>query len=373
MRPAAMRIAFLGAATLCAHSATLSGVNQSANPGDSVSLSVSLSSGGQSLSGLQFDLTWDAALEVHVVTGAQIGIATKMLYTAQPQPRVLRCLVAGMNGNILADGEVIRLYINVISGAGPGTVQLNIIDLNATGPDGTPVFLAGGAINVQVLNGTSTQPFQPGGVLNSASLAAGPVAPGEIVTLLGSVSVAAPVVLFNNTPAPVLYAGSNQINTIVPFGLDLSNPVQVQVQQGGSNSTASVPVAAASPAIFTLSTTGAGPGAILNQNYSVNAPANAAPQGTVIMVYGTGFGALNPLPTDGLIEQTLATTPMSVTATIDGIPADVIYAGAAPGLIAGVEQINVRVPAGVKANPAAPILLTIGSFTTQPGVTVSVQ
>ena len=362
-----------GAAALWAHSATLSGSNQSANAGDSVSFPLLLSSGGQSLSGLQFDLTWDSKLDVHLVTGAQIGIANKVLHVGLLQPRVLRCLIIGMNGNVLADGDVIRVFVNINSSATPGVAALKVVNPNATSPDGSPVLLVGGSVSVQVHNDNATQAIQSSGVLNGASLAAGPVSPGEVVTVLGSISAAAPVVLFNGLPATVTYAGANQINAIVPFGLDISSPVQLQVQQGGASSTTALPVAAAAPGIFTLSTTGTGPGAILNQNYSVNLPINPATQGTVIMVFGTGFGVLTPLPIDGQIEQVLATLALSVTATIGGVPADVIYAGAAPGLIAGIDQINVRVPAGVAANPAAPILLTMGPFTTQPGVTVSVK
>jgi uncharacterized protein (TIGR03437 family) len=91
------------------------------------------------------------------------------------------------------------------------------------------------------------------------------------------------------------------------------------------------------------------------------------------MIYGTGFGTLNPLPADGQIEPVPATTTSAVTATIGGIAAEVLYAGAAPGLIAGVEQINVRVPAEVTPAGAVPVSLQIGSFTTSSGVTVAVQ
>jgi hypothetical protein len=97
------------ASAVCVHSATLSAPGQSANPGDSVWLSVSLSSGGQAVSGVQFDLTWDPALDIHVVPGAQVGNSTKVLYAAFLQPRVLRCVIVGMNTNTLADGELLRL------------------------------------------------------------------------------------------------------------------------------------------------------------------------------------------------------------------------------------------------------------------------
>jgi len=97
-------------------------------------------------------------------------------------------------------------------------------------------------------------------------------------------------------PAPIIYAGLNQVNAIVSFGLDPTNPAQVEVRQGPLSAKTSVPVAAASPAIFALGGTGAGPGAILNQDYSLNGPSSGAARGSVLMVFGTGFGVLNPLP-----------------------------------------------------------------------------
>jgi uncharacterized protein (TIGR03437 family) len=81
------------------------------------------------------------------------------------------------------------------------------------------------------------------------------------------------------------------------------------------------------------------------------------------------------MPPDGQITSVLATTTADVTATIDGIPAHVLYAGVAPGLIAGAVQINVVVPDGVSPNPAAPISLKLNilSSTTPAGITVSIK
>jgi uncharacterized protein (TIGR03437 family) len=355
------------------HSATLSAPSQIANPGDILSLSLSLSSGGAAISGVQFDLTWNPTLDIHAAAGVQVGISSKVPYTVVLQPYVLRCMIVGMNTSTLADGELIRLFITVNSSAAPGITQLSFTNLTATDPNGNSIPLQAGPISVQIQNGSATQFIQPSGVLNAASLVAGPVSPGEAVTLFGSISAPSPLVLFNGVPAPITYAGLNQVNAIVPFGLDLSNPAQVEIRQGLSSAKISIPVAAAWPAIFTLSATGTGPGAILNQDYSVNSPLNPAAPGSVIMVYGTGFGTLSPLPADGQITQVQATTTSPVTATINEIPAEVLYAGAAPGLVAGIVQINVLLPNGLSADPAAPISLRIGSFTTLAGATVSIQ
>lgn len=355
-----------------ANAASVTMPNESVNAGDTVLVSVAFSSPNQAVSAIQFDLSWDPSLSVNVATGGQVGASNKTLSATLLQPRDLRCMVWAMNGKALSDGEVLRIYVTTPAGAATGIGQLALQNLSAAAPDGTPVALQGNWANVQFLAGTITQVLQPSGIVNGASFLSGPVSPGEVITLFGSISNI-PVILFNGVPAPIFYANSNQVNAVVPFGLNISKPAQVQIQQGTSIATTQVPVAAASPGILTQSTTGTGPGAILNQDYSVNSSVNPAAPGDVVMVYGTGFGVLNPLPPDGQLATVLATPGSAVSATIDGVPAGVIYAGAAPGLINGAIQVNVTVPAGAKPNPAAAISLTMGSFTTQPGVTVSIR
>ena len=58
---------------------------------------------------------------------------------------------------------------------------------------------------------------------------------------------------------------------------------------------------------------------------------------------------------------------------IGGAPAQITYAGVAPGLIAGVLQINAIVPLGIAPDKAAAIDVTIGGATSPAGVTVAVQ
>jgi uncharacterized protein (TIGR03437 family) len=94
----------------------------------------------------------------------------------------------------------------------------------------------------------------------------------------------------------------------------------------------------------------------------------------VITLYATGAGALNPVPMDGsLTTGTPALTALPMTAQIDGQDAPVQYAGAAPGIVSGVVQVNIAVPAGVRTGPADSIVLTIGGQTSQAGATVAVQ
>jgi uncharacterized protein (TIGR03437 family) len=59
---------------------------------------------------------------------------------------------------------------------------------------------------------------------------------------------------------------------------------------------------------------------------------------------------------------------LPVTLKIGGFPAEVLYAGAAPGF-AGLMQVNARVPE--RLTPGThDIELTVGRISSQPGVTV---
>jgi uncharacterized protein (TIGR03437 family) len=58
---------------------------------------------------------------------------------------------------------------------------------------------------------------------------------------------------------------------------------------------------------------------------------------------------------------------------IGGIPASVNYGGSVPGLIAGVQEINVQVPNDVPPNLASPIALQVGTVSTPSSVTVAIR
>src|SRR5262249_34210852 len=148
----------------------------------------------------------------------------------------------------IADGPVAQVFItgNRASSVGPVTIT-NLIASDSAG--GAVALQASGA-NISIQDGT-VQTLLPGSILNSASLQSGPIAPGEIVTLLGSFPLA-PSVLINGVRAPVIYAASQQINAIVPFGLDLNGPADVQIRsQNRVVAEGSIAVQAAMPGLFT--------------------------------------------------------------------------------------------------------------------------
>lgn len=358
-------------AARCISGAVLSIPNQLASPGQTIQATLSFSSEGSSVGAIQFDIEWDSGIGVQTAVKSSVRESTKRLYNSAPAQSVMRCLVVGVNQNVLPDGELLQVFLTVAPNTQTGVKQVRIARAMAVSVDGTNVSIPPVSMTIQIQNDVPPS-IESNAVLNSASLSPGPVSPGEIVTLLGSMGTNS--LLFSGITATVLYAGGNQVNAIVPFGLDPGKPASLELRiEGQSIATVSLPVSATAPAIFTQSATGVGPGAILNQDFTLNTFGNPAARDSIIIVYGTGFGTLTPPAIDGQIAVDPSSTTVPVFATIGGIPAEVTYAGSAPGLISGATQINVRIPKDLPANLFTPISLSIGSVPTPPGVTVSIR
>ena len=236
-------------------------------------------------------------------------------------------------------------------------------------------------------------------VRNAASYVAGPVAPGEIV-YIGGANLGPPTltqlrlnaqgmvdtllaetrVLFDGIPAPLVYVSQRETSCIVPYAVAGRLTVRMQVEFKGQLSTAvEFQVTDAAPGLFTQNSQGSGSGSILNQDYSLNGPPSPttrpATAGSVVMIYATGEGQTLPAGVDGKVNNTaiLPRPLLPVSVTIGGSEAGVIYAGAAPGFVAGAMQINVRIPAGITPGNSIPVQVRIGNRLSQSGVTMAVQ
>jgi uncharacterized protein (TIGR03437 family) len=184
---------------------------------------------------------------------------------------------------------------------------------------------------------------------------------------------------------------SNQINAVVPVAVasvigQSPNTVTVQVMNTSTSTSTppfTVTVVPADPGIFTIGGLGKGQGAVLNYDaatgsYVINSSKNAAPRGSTIVIYATGLGDLNPSPADGVVPTTAVPLAANTTRVdIAGQPAVVSYAGATPGAVAGLVQINAIVPPTVNTGQAISISVSVGSTTTartsQAGVTIAVK
>ena len=201
---------------------------------------------------------------------------------------------------------------------------------------------------------------RPAAVVNAATFELGPVAPGEVVTLFGS-GIGPPAaqsglatllgetrVWFDGTPAPLLYAQAGQVSAIVPFGVAGKPSTAVMVEYRGVRSAPmNIPVVQAAPALFSA----------------------FAQVGDIVVLYGTGAGAMDPPLADGQVPAGAVSKPvLPVAVRIGGVDAEVLYAGQAPGIVAGVIQINVRVPAGMSG--PVPVQLIVGG-TAGPPVNLS--
>jgi uncharacterized protein (TIGR03437 family) len=186
-------------------------------------------------------------------------------------------------------------------------------------------------------------------------------------------------VTFDGKPAPLTYTSANQTNLVVPYEVASKTSTVMQVVYAADTGTLQtaawvLPVAASAPGVFTLDATGTGPAAVLNQDGSVNSATNPAARGSVISIYATGEGQTTPGGVTGSVTQSNTTVPsLPVKAKIGGIEATLQYAGPAPGLVAGVLQVNAAVPPGVSPGTAVPVAVSVGGVASQAGVTVAVN
>jgi uncharacterized protein (TIGR03437 family) len=188
-------------------------------------------------------------------------------------------------------------------------------------------------------------------------------------------SLAGTRVIIDGTPAPMLYTQAGLVSAIVPFSVAGKSTVQVQIEyQGVRSDPVSFLVAAAAPAIFSIDGSGRGQGAILDQDTSVNSDLNPGDRGSIMVLYASGAGQMVPASDDGVITGTDLAKPVApVSVLVDGQDTEILYAGAAPGLVAGVLQVNFRLPQQISTGSAVGILLKVGRFTSQPGVTVAIR
>lgn len=224
-----------------------------------------------------------------------------------------------------------------------------------------------------------------GGIISAAG-AESVVSPGELISIFGYALALVPAsagspplplklsdvtVKINGVPAPLLYVSPLQINAQVPFETS-TGTATVQVTSTAGTASLPLQVALTAPAIFTLNSTISGPGAIEHGvTGQLVTDTNPASRGEIVSVYCTGLGAVNPAVATGApapVPPSRAVSPVSVN--IGGSPAEVTYAGVAPGF-AGLYQVNVQVP--VTTPPGAQDLQISTGGATSNTVTIAVH
>ncbi len=205
-------------------------------------------------------------------------------------------------------------------------------------------------------------------VVNAANFSPGSIAPDSIASVFGTFVTAngqpatAPVnllpttlngirVSLNGTDAPLFYVSNSQINFLAPATTAVGIATVVVTNSDGSTRTGSVNISAAAPGLFTADASGRGSAvgfstfdgltrqSLTNADGSERAVApGTAVNPNYLELFGTGLRramASNPTDTNGVAE--------AVTATIQGVPVTVAYAGVAPGWM-GLDQLNLAIP-----------------------------
>ena len=231
--------------------------------------------------------------------------------------------------------------------------------------------------------------------VHGATMVAGPVAPGQIVSIFGTAfgpyqsvsyqltadssgvtsTLADVQVFFDKVPAPMLMASFGQVNVIAPWALDGQKTTNLQVVRNGiASAVAKVQVVPTNPGLFTVGQNGMGQAAVLNQDWTLNNIASPAHPGDILQIFATGGGMLTFPAFDGQF----ATPPFSslltpIRVTIAGKDADIVYAGAAPTQVNGMVQINARIPAATQPGDSVPITITAGNATSPATATVVIR
>jgi len=268
---------------------------------------------------------------------------------------------ANPQGPVLATGPNSTVYLLATAGPSYAATQAGPFVL---APEAVPTFLLS-------LSPNANAPISPLACLaNGASFQAVPIAPGEIVTLLGTglgpqqgvqpqatlqspfpTQAAGVEVTFDGKPVPLLWVQDAQINAMAPWSLTPGENTQVCVSYNNVKTNCLTwAVAETAPAVFTVDGTYA---TASNQDGSMNTASNPAPVGSIVTVWATGLGSITPAQADG----TLVGLPLPTNVLTIGVyasdtvgtncllfcvwqPFAVEYAGPAPYLVAGASQIN---------------------------------
>jgi uncharacterized protein (TIGR03437 family) len=271
------------------------------------------------------------------------------------------------------------------SGQGNGTVSYAVAANSGSARTGT-LTVAGGTVFFSQASPTSISS------VGSSATGTAPFAPGQLVSLYGTqlgppVSVGAQIgpdgvvtklnggtqVLFDGVAAPIVYAGVNQVNAAIPCSLDGKSSTQMVVEYLGIQSAPfTLPLSPAAPGIFTIDGSGKGPGAVLNEDYSVNSSANPAARGSAVSIYATGIGVTSPCIDGQIYQSNFPIATLSVAARVGNVDTQILYGGQAPYFISGLAQINIVVPNDAPTG-VVPLSLFVGGISSQPGVTIAVK
>jgi len=239
-----------------------------------------------------------------------------------------------------------------------------------------------------------------GGVLNGASFDRNmPVTPGSLISIFGS-NLAATTATADSIPLSTVLgnvnvkvngidaplngvfpsAGGDQINAQLPWNVQPGTAQVVVTRNGVASAPQTFQVGQFSPGIFSTQF-GVGQAIAINVDGSLAAPSGSiaglathpAKVGDTVIILATGLGPVSPSVANGAnTVDALRTTTTVPTVMVGGVSAPVDFSGLSPQFV-GVNQLNIRIPAGVPTGGAIPLQISMGGLTSNDKVTIAIQ
>lgn len=243
-----------------------------------------------------------------------------------------------------------------------------------------------------------TPTFTAASVLNAASMASGPIAPGMVAAITGSnlgdatfggncmnvtplpATCNAVSVLVNGAPAPKLFDSASEVTFQVPSNISGSTAtIQVTLTLSGhslSSAVVTVPVAPTAPGLFSVTGLGTGTGYYLDTSGLVAEYSQPVLPGDTVVLFATGFGVTTPAVATGTLAPNAgASAAATVTMTVNNQAVTPSYSGLEPGnqsgAVIGYDEVvfkvpsTLTVPAGSKT-VSFPVVVTVGGVASPP-------
>jgi uncharacterized protein (TIGR03437 family) len=212
----------------------------------------------------------------------------------------------------------------------------------------------------------SSAAIAPGEVLRILGSQMGPATstPGIIASGVLATNVAGVEVTFDGVAVPLLWVSAQEIDLVAPFELATKSTTTIQVQYNGAQSNP-VQVGVVPTSLQILG--------VFNGDFTPNSASHPAEPGSIMILYFAGAGQTSPPSQDGQVNAApFASFPTQVQINApDNNPAylPVTYAGAAPGLAAGIFQVNFVAP----QQSSAYMSLILGNGNTSTQFSVSIK
>ena len=222
-----------------------------------------------------------------------------------------------------------------------------------------------------------------GSNFQSGSLASSAVA-GDFVNNGFPRQLSCLAVEIGGTRVPITYASASQINAQAPANLPagpttarvILNPDLTNQVTGDAFTITSQTL---SPGFFSFGNSAIA-ATVANSATPVADPAAIpgsvfAKPGDVVTLWATGLGTTAPALAEGAVAGVTAPITGTAVLTVGGIavPAsDILYAGLSPGSICGLNQINVKLPAGLPDGKAV-VTLEVNGLKAQSGLTIPIK